>query len=260
MTLNGQNKTPVLNLGSVSLKIKGKQILDSISLEVHSGELIGLVGPNGSGKSSLLKIASGVLDGASGTVLIEGYDLNKLKQRNIANLASYMPQVPNPSSFTSGEVVAMGNYKSTSRFSWDMNGGWRKVLTAMARTQTRRFRERVYDTLSGGEQRRVILARSLVQSTPLLLLDEPTAGMDIKYSERTMRMAQTNAAKGTAVVVALHDLNLALRYCNRLAVLSEGRLVALGTPNEILQSGVLERVFEVKFRLIDADRPYIVAD
>jgi iron complex transport system ATP-binding protein len=218
-------------------------VLNDVSIDVRAGEVLAIVGPNGAGKSSLLGVLSGDRPPAAGQVALGNLDVHRIAPADLARCRSVMVQhatVAFP--FTVREVVTMG------RAPWaGVEPAVRDealVANAMAAADITELAERAVTALSGGEQARVAFARLLVQSTRVLLLDEPTASLDLRHQQAVMSTLRRRAADGAAVVVVLHDLNLAAAHADRVAVLAEGGLAALGPPADVLTPDRLSRVYD----------------
>jgi iron complex transport system ATP-binding protein len=253
----------MLQAAEVGVRIGRKAILDGVSLAVAAGETVALVGPNGAGKSTLLKTLSSELRPTSGRVTLRGKDVASYAPRILAQhraVLSQSIQVAFP--FTVGEVVAMG--------AGDRGGRSRDAMVeaALADVDLADYGGRTITTLSGGEQQRAHFARVLVQLTcgeaahgpGLLLLDEPTASLDLRHQLALIAAAQRRAARGTAVVAVLHDLNLAVLLGGRIVVLDQGRLAGDGAPREIVTDAMLARVFKVPGAVgrVPADMPFVL--
>ncbi|TQF68484.1 heme ABC transporter ATP-binding protein [Rhodococcus spelaei] len=226
----------------VSVDRGGRRVLDSVSLDVRLGEVLALVGPNGAGKSTLLAALSGDHLIAGGHVELDGKPASEWTGTEMSRRRAVLPQQHTVGfSFTAREVVGMGRapWARTARRDDDQVA----VSEAMAACDVERFADRPFAALSGGERSRVALARVLAQRTDTLLLDEPTAALDLGHQEAVMELARDRARAGAAVVVVLHDLALAAAYADTVAVLDGGRLAALGTPQEVLSEELLSRVY-----------------
>lgn len=222
-------------------------LVDGVTLSLEPGRFVGLVGPNGAGKSTLIRLLAGLITPSAGKVYLEGRDLGRLDPEQRARAVARVPQSPPRSlDFTALEVALMGRYAHSP--------GWRDreedraaAREALAAAGAGHLADRVFCTLSGGEQQRVIIARALAQDTRVLLLDEPTANLDLRYQLEVMdtvrRLAHT---RRLAVLAAIHDLSLAARFADELLLLHQGRLVAAGSPDQVLHPGVLRRVFGVE--------------
>jgi len=233
---------PLIAASGVTVELGGRAIVRDIGLEVRAGEVVALVGPNGSGKSTLLAALSGDLPVAAGAVELDGAPLGGWSPTELAMRRAVLPQHPVVTfPFTVGQIVRMGRapWGTTPRAADDPA----EVRAALASTDVTALRARVFTTLSGGEQARVMLARVLAQHTQLLVLDEPTAALDLHHQEVVLETARARAVAGDGVLVVLHDLGSAGACADRVALLSEGRIVACGPPQEVLVAGVLSEVY-----------------
>ncbi|MGW0663651.1 heme ABC transporter ATP-binding protein [Streptodolium elevatio] len=220
----------------------GTKLVDGISLEVHPGELVAVLGPNGAGKSTLLGLLTGDLHPTGGEVLVGGRPIGELGARDLARHRAVMPQSTALAfPFTVDEVVRMGRAPYLGMPGDE--GDDEIVARCLAETDTAHLAERVFPSLSGGEQARVTLARVLAQRAPLLFLDEPTAALDLRHTEDVLRLARARARCGDAVLVVLHDLNLAAAYADRIALLARGRLVACGAPEQVCTASTLSELY-----------------
>ncbi len=250
-----------LSTGQLSVSLSGRQVLKDISLRVSPGEVLVIVGPNGAGKSTLLRVLSGELHPDNGTASINGMPIKEMSAAALARQRSLMPQHASLTfPFKVRDVVAMG--RDPFRDDADRNSDTDAIAWGMNATHVTALADRPYTRLSGGEQQRVQLARVLAQSwrqagsvTPrYLLLDEPTANLDLAHQHATLHLAKELARDGVGVVAVVHDLNLAALYADRVAVLSHGNLAALGTPDKVLMPDLIEEVFGLQVRrILDAD-------
>ncbi|WP_405495512.1 heme ABC transporter ATP-binding protein [Nocardia sp. NBC_00511] len=235
--------TVTLRARDVSAERGGRGVLDGVDFQVIAGQIVALVGPNGAGKSTLLAALAGELDLTGGSIELDGHALSHWTHLDMARRRAVLPQshtVGFP--FSAREVVAMGRspWARTPRQDHDET----HIATAMAATDVTRFATRPFPALSGGERARVALARVLAQDTATLLLDEPTAALDLGHQEQVLRLARERASAGAAVVVVLHDLGVAAAYADRVAVLEDGRIAADGPPRDILTTELLTRVYQ----------------
>ena len=231
----------------VSVSLGGTPVLRSVSFAARAGQVTGLVGPNGAGKSTLLRVMAGVLHPGAGSVRLGAADLSELPSRERARQVAYLPQHEAAHPFTALETVLMARYPHLSRFALEGADDRRIARAAMARTETERFEHRQLDRISGGERQRVLLARALAQQGRVLLLDEPVAGLDLRHQLTAMETLRSEVAGGeVAAVVALHDVWLASRYCDRLTLISDGQVVAEGTPAEVFTLRRFREVFGVE--------------
>jgi iron complex transport system ATP-binding protein len=236
---------PIVEASDVSVTLGSVRALEEVSVAVERGEFLGVIGPNGAGKTTLLRTISGVLDPTSGTVRVAGHDVSTLPSRESSRLVAVVPQETNLAfDFDVRDVVEMGRTPYQERVSLlgdDEHGGI--VDQALERTQITDLADRSVGEVSGGERQRVLLARALAQDTPVLLLDEPTASLDINHQIRTLELVKSLVEAGKTVLAPIHDLNLAAHYCDRLLLLSEGRRTALGPPSDVLTEEHLEAAF-----------------
>lgn len=231
----------LLQARGVRVRLGGRPVVDGVDLAVGAGELVALVGPNGAGKSTLLAALAGDVP-CEGTVLLGGRELRGYRAAELARTRAVLPQHATLSfPFTAGEVVRMGRAPWHGRPESDRDE--LLVGTAMRRTGTSAFAGRPFPALSGGEQARVALARVLAQAAPVLLLDEPTAALDLRHQEEVLATARERAGAGDAVVVVLHDLGLAAAYADRVVVLADGRVTGHGPPAEVFTEQLLSRVY-----------------
>ena len=236
--------TASLSARGVRVVRTGATLLAGIDLDVQAGELVAVLGPNGAGKSTLLGAVAGDFVLSAGSVSINGTPIVDFTSRNLARARAVLPQQITISfPFTVREIVAMG------RGPWQDANDDAKVEAAMRRMDVASLASRTYQTLSVGEQSRVSMARVLAQDTPLLLLDEPTAVLDIGQQERFLSIARSLVDEGRAVVAVLHDLNVAMRYATRVLVLHEGRCVASGSPETVLTPALLSNVYHQKIQV-----------
>lgn len=238
---------PLLDARGVSFAYNTRAILRDLSLSVNENEVVGLVGPNGVGKTTLLRIILGLLRPHAGRVALCGAEVTALRRREIALRVAFVPQDSRIDfAFTVREVVAMGRNPYLGRFRPEGAHDLDAVQQALEQTETAALAERAADTLSGGEQQRVLVARALAQETPIILLDEPTANLDLAHQLEVMTLVRRLAGGGRCALAAIHDLSLASRYCDRIVVLYDGAIAADGPPTEVLTPANLARFFGVQ--------------
>ncbi|MCL4394580.1 MAG: ABC transporter ATP-binding protein [Chloroflexi bacterium] len=236
----------MLTIANVSAAYHRREVLCQVSLSARAGEIVGVIGPNGAGKSSLLRVVSGTLTPVSGTVRLGDVDLARLNAAERARKIAVVPQSARlPHAFTAGEVVLMGRTPHLPPFGAERARDYGIAHAAMARTATLSFAERLVGELSGGEQQRVLIARALAQEPQVLLLDEATVHLDLKHQMAIWELARELARAGLIVIAALHDLNLAAQYADRLALLREGELLACAEPARVLTPEWLRRAYGV---------------
>ena len=228
-----------------------KWTLDHLSFHVGVGEILGIVGPNGSGKSSLLKILSGLLPAGKGDVRLGGLSLRKRSQADVARIVAVVPQeYVQVFPFTVAETVLMGRFPHRTARWWSLGIGDETAndLTcahqAMVDTDVFSLADRLVSDLSGGERQRVVIARALAQEPKILLLDEPTAFLDLQHQiEICSILRRLKEERGLTVVLVSHDLNLASQYCDRILMLKAGALFRIGTPHEVIGVDALRAVY-----------------
>lgn len=253
----------MLKVEGLNVQYGERPILKDISFEAQRGQILGVIGPNGAGKTTLIRALSGVLPLRSGAMHVNGKDLRRMSEQERARLVAVVPQARNlPPAFTGREMVQMGR---TPYLNWLGQLSVRdnqRVLQAMQRSSTLELADRRMGDLSGGEQQRLLLARALAQEAPLLLLDEPTTHLDLQYQIGLLDAVRDLVDRdGLTVVMTLHDLNLVSRYADRLCLLVEGRIQALGTPEEVLDPALLSQVYHVplqRMRASEGGRPIIL--
>lgn len=230
-----------------------KRLLSNASFEAKSGEFIGVAGPNGAGKSTLLRALAGIEKSALGECLIAGAPARALPHRERARRLAFLPQLREVYwGVTAEAIVALGRYAYGAPDRLDA-ADLAAVERALAAADIGALRTRIVTTMSGGEQARVHLARALAAETPVLVADEPTAALDPKHQLAVMEILAARKTQGGLIIAALHDLDLAARYCTRIIIVSDGCIVADGPPKEALAENIVEPVFGIKTKwLADA--------
>jgi iron complex transport system ATP-binding protein len=232
----------VIRLDDVSLSFGDVTVLDGVDLHIEDGEFVALVGPNGAGKTTLLRTINGILEPDSGTVSLDGEDVADLSSKAVSHTLATVPQDTHVGfSFRAEQIVEMGRTPHRSRLDWSHDAD--PVERAMERTDTLALRDRQVDDLSGGERQRVLLARALAQEPEALLLDEPTASLDINHQIRVLGLVEELVAEGRAALAAVHDLDLAARFCDRLLLLHDGTIRSRGSPERVLGDDRLGAAF-----------------
>jgi iron complex transport system ATP-binding protein len=248
----------VIRVEGVTVELGGRRAVDAVALTVPAGELLALVGPNGAGKSTLLSVIAGERHPDAGVVFIDDRPVGAFDPLELARIRSVLTQdnaVSFP--FRVAEVVEMGRspWARTPARAFDDTA----IREALERTDVAHLTQRRFTELSGGERARVSLARVLAQDTPVVLLDEPTAALDLRHQEDVLRIARELTREGRTLVVVLHDLSLAGAYADRVALLDAGRLRALGTPLEVLTESLIGEVYRLPVEvLVRDDRPLIM--
>lgn len=228
---------------NISFAYNDRKILRDVNLSVSDGEFAGIIGPNGSGKSTLLKCMCRIFEPAEGTVYVGGKPLKQMSFKESARKVSVVSQHNYYNfDFSVRDVVLMGRSPHKKAMERDNAQDYRIVTDALKKVGMESMQARIFSTLSGGEQQRVILARALAQKTECLLLDEPTNHLDIKYQLELMDIVKH---LGKTVIAAIHDLNIAAMYCDVIHVLKDGNIIDSGTPSEILTPELIKQVYDV---------------
>ena len=234
----------LLHVKNISLSRDGTTLLRAISLEVEKGERVVILGPNGAGKSSLLKSLCGLLVPDRGDILIEGRSLKTMPSLTRGRMIAYLDQIPIIEwALPVRDVVALGHYAHSPQ-----NGGHnhQRINDFLDLCDLTTLAERAVTSLSGGERARVLLARALAVEAPLLLVDEPVAALDPFFQIQILEILRRSTGDGQAVVMVSHDLNLAMRYFDRVVLMDRGEIIADGLPNQVLSTENLSRVFKIK--------------
>lgn len=238
----------MIEIRNVTVTVAGRNLLDDVSTTCERGSLTALVGPNGAGKSTLLAVIAGDRQSDRGTVRLLDRDVTRHSVRELAQIRSVFPQGSVIRfGYTVEEVVAMGRAFRDLPPDEDDEA----VLDAMISSEIEHMAFRNAQTLSGGEQARTTFARVVVQATPVVLLDEPTAALDLRHQERVLARARDIARAGAAVVAVLHDLNLAAAYADKVVLLADGKVAADGSPWDVLTRDLIERVYRQEVRILE---------
>lgn len=226
----------------------GDWVLEGVDLSIRPGEVLGIIGPNGAGKSTLLRCISGTVEPQRGEIRLEGRRLDRLSRIDVARTMSVVPQQTSiVFPFRVLEIVLMGRAPFLGRFEMARAGDIEIARRSMESAECWYLRERPVTDLSGGERRRVMIAKALAQSPRIVLLDEPTSHLDIGHQVQILgALRDLNRRQGVTIVATMHDLNLASEFCARLALMDGGKIVAQGGPHELLQPDLIERVYHVR--------------
>jgi iron complex transport system ATP-binding protein len=234
----------MVRLDHVSVKLGGRRVVEGVSADLAGG-VIGLIGPNGAGKSTLVRAVAGLIP-SEGAILIDGMAVTALPLRERARRVAYLPQGQSVHwPLTVERLVALGRLPHLAPFARPGAEDAAAIEQAMARTELLDLRDRPIDELSGGERARVLLARALAVQAPLLLADEPLAALDPAHQIEVMSLLRDEAARGATVIAVLHDLTIAARWCDRLLLIDDGRLVADGAPRDVLTAARIRSVYNV---------------
>ncbi len=246
-----------LQVKNLKVTINSRKILDGIEFYLNKGELVALLGPNGSGKSTILRTIFGILKPSDGAVYLNGYEINKMDVEDVAKILGYLPQEYTDTNLSVLDVVLLGrtpyiNLKP-SKIDYDM------ALEALKLVGMDSFAKRKFSELSGGEKQKVMLARIFCQKTEFLLLDEPTAHLDVRSQIEIMEIIKRIVKKGKSAIVAMHDINLALSYCDKIIMVKKGEIVRFGTPDDVINPKTVEEVFGVKAEILrENGRPIVI--
>jgi iron complex transport system ATP-binding protein len=244
----------VIVFDDASVALGGTPVLRAIDARVESGEWVALIGPNGAGKSTLLRAAAGLVR-YTGSIALDGNDIARVRRRELARLLAFVPQAPLlPPAMRVREYVALGRTPYVGTFGYEGRRDFEAVQHALDRLDLAPLGARPLATLSGGEQQRAVLARALAQEAPVLLLDEPTSSLDVGRQQQVLELvAALREQAQLTVVSALHDLTLAAQYADRLLLLSQGRLVADGPPEEIATEALVALHYGARVRVVSTD-------
>jgi len=224
---------------------KDKLLLEDLSLNVQQGDFLGLIGPNGSGKTTILKLLSGFLKPLSGKVLLKSHEILTLSSRERARILALVPQfVMTPMPYNVRQIVEMGRISRLALFAPLRSEDHKFVEQAINDMDLQNLRHRRFNELSGGERQRTIIAAALAQEPELLLLDEPTAALDLGHKIKLMRILKKLQARGIAIMVISHDIELMARYCDRLTLLCEGKVLANGTACEVIKPDLIKQAYD----------------
>lgn len=240
-------RTEIVEVENLKYEINSKSIIDGISLSVDRGEFVGLIGPNGSGKTTLMRLIDNIISATSGQVRLNRTLLKNLDPKRIAQSVAYMPQDSDIGfDFPVIDLVLFGRYPYQARLKRETQEDMEIARRMLAYVGLGGFDQRLVSELSGGEKQLVFFAKILAQEADLLLLDEPTSNLDIKHQDQIFSMASELTREKKAVIAAVHNLNVAAKYCSRLILLKDGKLVADGSPAAVLRSDILDPVYEVR--------------
>ena len=241
-----------IKIANLFVKLGNKEIINDFSLNISTGEMVGLIGPNGSGKSTLLRNIYRVLEPDSGVIYFDGINIQEKSYKETARELAVVAQHNNFSfDFTVENVVIMGRAPHKRIIERNSREDYLMAADALKRVGLDGYEDRHFNTLSGGEQQRVILARALVQNTDALILDEPTNHLDIKYQLQLMSLVKSTKC---TTIAAIHDLNIAAMYCDCIVVLKDGRIKGIGTPEKIFTSEMIKDIYGVKAEIFRTDK------
>ena len=240
-------ETRPISAKGLHFEVDAQTLLKGVDLNAERGQLVGLIGPNGAGKTTLLRAIAGILNYSEGIVLLEGSDLKDATPRDIAKALALVPQIaPYTQGFTALELVLMGRYPHMGRLQIEGKQDNLIARKSMRLTETEQFADRTLDTLSGGERQRIFVSRALAQQPRILLLDEPTSNLDILHQLKVIGLVRKLVDGGLTAIAAIHDLQMAARYCDRLVLMKDGRVLAQGPSEDVLTPDTIASSFGVK--------------
>ena len=241
----------MLNMQNVSVELGERDVIKGVSADFHPGALTGVIGPNGAGKTTLLRALAGILPIQAGEISLDGEPVEAFTRKETARRVGYHGQKQEPTfPFRVDETVMMGRYPHLGRLSPETETDREAVDTALRDMDAAGLASRTLNELSGGELQRVLIARTLAAQTPVLLLDEPFANLDVRHCLDILEILRAQAREGRTVVVSVHDLNLAHRYCDELLLLYEGEILAQGNAGSVLTPRLIKQAFHVRAQIL----------
>ncbi len=242
------HKPAVLSVSNIFFSYSDNPVLKNVNFELQHAEFTGIIGPNGAGKSTLVRLAAALLENYQGKIQITGQDIKDLNRRELALKTSYVPQNIEPNfPFSVKEIIRMGRYPhQNGLFAEDANAD-KAVRMAIENMDLSTLQNRSFSTLSGGEKQRAVIASALAQESDLLLLDEPTTALDLRHQQLILsKLKQLTAAGAKTTLLVTHDINLAAQFCDRIILMDHGKILADGTPKEVLNFELIQQVYGVK--------------
>ena len=239
-----------VTLENMDVQIGRKHILHHIDFTINKGQFFGLIGPNGSGKSTLLKTIANIQTHRNGHILLHEKQQHTFTPKQLAKMISYVPQETDVGfDFLVRDVIQMGRHVYGTLFKSETKKDEEMIEWAMEQTDTTALQNESIRHLSGGQRQLVMIAKALAQDTPILLLDEPISALDVHYQLKILTMLQKLSKQGKTIVIVLHDLNLAARFCRTLLLLNEGKVQKIGTPEEVLTAPLLKNIYHIDARI-----------
>ncbi|MFP4170170.1 MAG: ABC transporter ATP-binding protein [Methanomassiliicoccales archaeon] len=244
----------MISIQGVRFSYGSVEALRGLTIEGKEGELIGLIGPNGSGKSTLLRCINGILRPKAGRIEVGGKEVGEMTSSEMARLCANVPtEFPEEFNLSVLDLVFMGRYPYVQGLWWEKREDEEVVMDALGSFQVRHLMKRKINEISSGEKQRALLAKAVVQSPRVMLVDEPSAHLDLRYKLEAMEYLRSLLDSGLTIIVASHDINLLARYCDRVIILSNGSIVSFGPPGEVVNEGIIQRVYGVQARVIRDD-------
>jgi iron complex transport system ATP-binding protein len=244
----------VISLAGVTVELGGRAVVDGVDLEIEAGEWLALIGPNGGGKTTLLRAIARLVP-FSGTIALDGRPTTQMRRADLSRLLAVVPQEPStPPWLTVGEYVLLGRTPHLGPLAKEGRGDYEAAARALARLDLLAYKDRLLGTLSGGEKQRVVVARALAQEARIVLLDEPTAALDIGHQQQALELLDLLRTESELTLVcAMHDLTLAAQYADRMVLLDGGRVVAEGAPAEILTETLIAAHYGAAIDVVPVD-------
>jgi iron complex transport system ATP-binding protein len=248
-----------IELADVSVSLGGRRVVEDVDVVVEEGEWVALIGPNGSGKTTLLRAIAGLVP-YDGAIALHGTSASTLGRRELARLVALVPQEPvTPPWMTVAEYVLLGRTPHLGPLAKESRSDLDAAARSLERLDLLEYRDRRLGTLSGGEKQRVVVARALAQEAPIVLLDEPTAALDIGHQQQALELLDLLREESRlALVAAMHDLTLAAQYADRMILLDAGRVVAEGEPPEVLTQALIARHYEATIEVVTVGGKFVV--
>lgn len=241
----------LIELKNLSIGYGNKSVLQDVNAKINKGEIVGIIGCNGAGKSTLLKTIRGLLPKQSGEILYFGRKLESFSEKELAREVAYLQQnVEVGFGYTGKDIVLAGRYPYMKWWKGESISDEELALKCMEYTGTKELAERPVNEVSGGQKQRILLAKVLAQQTPILFLDEPTTGLDMVYQEEIFRFSKALAKMGKTILMVVHELNLAAKYCSRIILLGEGTVIADGRPDNVFTEKILSKAYNAPVRVI----------
>lgn len=241
----------IIELKNLSIGYGNKSVLQDVNAKINKGEIVGIIGCNGAGKSTLLKTIRGLLPKQSGEILYFGRKLESFSEKELAREVAYLQQnVEVGFGYTGKDIVLAGRYPYMKWWKGESISDEELALKCMEYTGTKELAERPVNEVSGGQKQRILLAKVLAQQTPILFLDEPTTGLDMVYQEEIFRFSKALAKMGKTILMVVHELNLAAKYCSRIILLGEGTVIADGRPDNVFTEKILSKAYNAPVRII----------
>ena len=248
-----------LRVENLSFSYGRRKVLDDVSFCAESGELLSILGPNGVGKSTLFRCILGRLRNYTGRILVDDEDIRKLSQREMAKRLAYIPQIHSPAfSYTVQDIVLMGTARQLSAFAQPGKQQVVKAMEALERVGMQHLAQRDYTCLSGGEQQLTMIARALAQDADILVMDEPTSALDYGNQLRILQLVRNLTRDGYAVLLSTHNPQHALTYATRILALADGKVAALGAPEDVLTCELVKRLYGVKVGFCDTENGRVI--